>query len=391
MDAGIVIGQRDFNSGLANQGGSANSNTFSVPCGISSDGKRLFVVDRSNNRVFIYNSMPTPNNASADIVIGQPNFTSILANQGVSAGANTLSRPFDVCFDGKRLFIAEVNNNRVLIFNSVPTSNNASANVVVGQPDFATTSAGTTASKFSGPTHVFSDGKKLFVSDSANNRVLIYNFIPTSNGASANVVIGQPNFNVSNASDLYGATSRTVGYCYRVITDGKRLFICDGTFYRVLVYNSVPTNNYTAADIVIGQPTFTASGGSASATKFGASPYYLISDNRRLFISTLGSNRVLFYNSIPTANNASAGMVIGQPDFTSALANQGGTTRTNTLSGPRGMVYDGKRLYVVDTGNNRILIYNIGDSSIKPGPQFDQGKAPRRQGLRGCKRQRSSG
>ena len=46
------------------------------------DGTKLFIADTRNNRVLIYNSIPTENNASADVVIGQPDMVSNSANQG---------------------------------------------------------------------------------------------------------------------------------------------------------------------------------------------------------------------------------------------------------------------------------------------------------------------
>ena len=37
-----------------------------------------------------------------------------------------------------KLYIADTQNHRVLIFNSIPTANGAAADVVLGQPDFST-------------------------------------------------------------------------------------------------------------------------------------------------------------------------------------------------------------------------------------------------------------
>ncbi|UCD55255.1 MAG: hypothetical protein JSV93_00215, partial [Candidatus Omnitrophota bacterium] len=137
MSADVVIGQADFTSATANQGG-IGANTFYQPVYIFSDGKRLFISDYVNNRVLIYNSIPTSNNASADVVVGQPDFTSFVENQGntPTPGPNTIYHPQGIFSDGKRLFIVDTDNNRVLIYNSIPTSNNASADVVVGQADF---------------------------------------------------------------------------------------------------------------------------------------------------------------------------------------------------------------------------------------------------------------
>src|SRR5258706_9297716 len=74
MSASVVIGQPDFTSSSANQGGSANANTLSIlntAPDITTDGTKLILSDSLNSRVLIYNKMPTSNNASADVVIGQ--------------------------------------------------------------------------------------------------------------------------------------------------------------------------------------------------------------------------------------------------------------------------------------------------------------------------------
>jgi len=61
----------------------------------------------------------------------------------------------------------------------------------------------------------------------------------------------------------------------------------------------------------------------------------------------------------------------GRGDFTTTSS---GTTQ-NTFKAPRGIFSDGKRLFICDTSNHRVLIYNIGGSSVELGPQFEQGKA----------------
>ena len=191
--ADIVVGQETMTENTANQ--SLYGKTLYFSNGVYSDGTRLFVADTYNHRVLIYNTIPTSNGASADVVIGQADMTSGSANRGGSAGANTLYYPSDVYSDGTRLFVADRKNNRVLIYNTIPTSNGASADVVIGQANMTSNTANrggdVGANTLYYPMGVYSNGTRLFVTDHYNHRVLIYNTIPTSNGASADVVIGQ--------------------------------------------------------------------------------------------------------------------------------------------------------------------------------------------------------
>ncbi len=174
------------------------------------------------------------NGAAADLVLGQPNFTTFvepdLTQQKSDATANNLLNPVSVTSDGVRVYIADLGHNRVLIWNSLPTQNQQAADVVLGQPNMTsslpnnaftgTTAASSTdttnketpvmctqsngkdlannptypflcAATMSFPRYALSDGKFLFVADGGNDRVLVYKKIPTTNGAAADVILGQ--------------------------------------------------------------------------------------------------------------------------------------------------------------------------------------------------------
>jgi hypothetical protein len=55
--------------------------------------------------------------ASANTVIGQPDFTSNSENQGGSAAANTLFQQGSLFYGAGKLFVSDVTNNRVLVYN----------------------------------------------------------------------------------------------------------------------------------------------------------------------------------------------------------------------------------------------------------------------------------
>ncbi len=371
--AEVVIGQQNMTATDGNQGGSVGASTVYAPRGIYSDGQKLFIADSANSRILIYNTIPASNNVSADVVVGQQNMTSNSANQGGSVTANTLKYPYAVYSDGNKLFVADSYNNRVLIYNSIPTSNNASADVVVGQQDFThneiNQGGSVAANTLEGPYGVYSDGIKLFIVDGDNNRVLIYNSIPTSNNASADVVVGQPNM-TSNSANQGGSdpTASTLGIPYGVGSNGKKLFISDWGNNRVLIYNTIPTGNNASADVVVGQSSMTTNDDPSAAL---ATNLFLPSDvcsfGSKLAIVDRMINRVLIYNSIPTSNGAGASVVIGQPNTTSSGEDQGGSAGANTLDEPRGVAFGGTKMFVSDYDNNRVLVYDFG-------PQYAIGK-----------------
>src|SRR5258706_13875812 len=150
---------------------------------------------------------------AARLVIGQRTFTEQEpgARQDLLGGVSGLPYAADMLFvvDSNRVG-ASPQNERVMIFKNLsgtlprPTDEigydrpcpvcRGAADVVLGQVDFSTTDIAPTQKGLRTPTSVASDGRIVAVSDTDNNRVLIWNRIPTSNGVLADVVVGQPDF-----------------------------------------------------------------------------------------------------------------------------------------------------------------------------------------------------
>ena len=359
MEARVVVGQPNFDT----NGGSFSPNTWSDARSVSTDGKRLILANSGGSRLLIWNSIPTANFVSADIVLGQPNFTSTTINNG-GQSARTLSGPNAAVSDGKRLFVADSDNRRVLIYNSIPTMNFASASVVVGQSDFASSSGIASQSTLVLATQLAVDGERLFVADEGAHRVLIWNKIPTQNGTPADVVLGQTSFTATSS----GLAANKFNLPRAVYSDGKKLFVADQNNHRILIWNSIPTVNGTPADVVLGQLDFGSNSPGTSQTKMNK-PRMVFSDSVRLYVADTENDRILVWNQTPKANNTPADTVIGQADF---FANSGSVGR-NRFNRPHGVWSDGKNMYVMD--GNRVLIFSPGSSVVRLSPQFHQGKA----------------
>ena len=390
MPAAVVVGQSSFVTGSINQGGSAAANTLRSPAQTLVVNGKLLIADSQNNRVLVFNAIPTTDNASADVVIGQTSLTGTLENQGGAVAANTLDRPSGLATDGTRLFVLDRDNHRVLVYNTVPTANNASADVVIGHSTMTDASwcgegdAGNTTGVAAdclsaGPTGLLYDAGsgKLVVYDSDNNRVLIYNSVPTTNGAPADVVIGQADFtqNVGNRGGAAAADTLDLSTASGLGSYGGKLLIADRLNNRVLVYNSFPTANGASADVVIGQTNFTDTaangGGPVSAWGLDQPRGAQVDAQGRLFIPEANNSRVLVFNSIPTTNGASADLVIGQPDFGD---NTPRTTRQGLGTFPYEVSFTDRHLIVTDQGNHRVLVFT-NDSGI-PGSAGADSPAP---------------
>lgn len=353
--AQIVIGQPDFTGGLnCNQGASAAAHTLCAQEGAPALGKKLlYIPDSENYRVLGFKTVPTANDASANFVLGQTNFSNTSSGIG-KASFGFVAR---VAVLGKKLFVVDFDNSRVLIWNKLPTKTDALASVVVGQLNFTSKVQATTQSGLRLPEGIAVAGGKLFVSDRNNNRILIWNKIPTKNGAKANVVVGQADFTSSVSATTRTGLSNPEG----LWSDGKRLVVADYDNDRVLIWNKIPKSNGAPADVVVGEPDFiTADNPEPPDAQSLNQPADVSSDGTSLFVADARNNRVLVYNPFPTTNNPAANVVLGQADFTHSDSNAGnGAPSAQTLSGPFGVSVIGKQLFVSDDNNSRVLIFNL--------------------------------
>ena len=105
--AELVLGQTDFLTVSNNAGGGVSASSLSGPQSIFFDGTKLYIADTNNNRVLIWNVNPTSNKQAADIVIGQADMTSASENRGGAIADNTLFQPTAVHVSSSKLFIAD--------------------------------------------------------------------------------------------------------------------------------------------------------------------------------------------------------------------------------------------------------------------------------------------
>jgi len=302
----------------------------------------LVVPDSGNNRVLIYNS-PFATDESASVVLGQSQFTT--NNQGLTAA--TIYSAADTAEDSAgNIYVTDSGNNRVLQFKP-PFTNGMSASVVIGQPDFVTGNTNTTQTGLNYPGGLaFDSGGNLWVVDFANNRILQYQ-PPFATNMSASLVIGQPNFTSSDTA----TTNSGLFYPYLVAFDASGdLWVSDGGNNRVLEFIP-PFANGMAASLVIGQTDFVSNGEATTAGGLSQPVGVAFDSAGDLWIGDTYNNRVLEFNP-PLANGMSASLVLGQASFTA-----GGTSGgQNGFYWPFGLAFDSSgNLYAADYENNRTL------------------------------------
>jgi hypothetical protein len=349
--AKVVIGQKNF-TGDQCKNKSSKTTLCGSEGGPALGGKILYVPDSGGNRVLGFKKVPKKNGASAKIVLGQSNFS----NQKFGTSSTLFGFPARVATANNQLFMVDFENSRVLIWNKLPTKTNKPADVVVGQPDFTSSAGATTQSGLNRPENgLFVVDGKLLVSDRNNNRILIWNSIPTTNGAPADVVVGQPDFTSSSAATTDTGLHEPEG----IWSDGTLLVVADEANSRVLIWNNIPTSNGAPADVVIGQADFTSSDNPEPPTAQSFNqPGDVASDGTNLFVEDSSNNRILIFSPFPTSNNPTASVVLGQADFTHSARNAGNASPSaQTLDFPFGMSIIGTQLFVNDFGNNRFLMF----------------------------------
>ncbi len=422
--ARAVIGQDTFTENVPGTSGQVNGTQidgiannlsgkkFGGVGGLALAGNTLFATDSNriglfpnNNRVLVYRNIDQQIVAAdasitvylrrcpvcggeANVVMGQSAFD----GSDFSTTQSGMRLPTGVASDGIHVAVADTLNNRVLLWNSVPTVNGSDADVVLGQTGFTTNRPGIGNTALRGPQGVWIQDGRLFVADTGNNRVLIWNTLPTQNGQAASVVLGQPDFDTAPPANLIDLTlpgsATTMLNPVGVSSDGVRLIVSDLGYNRILIFKSIPTQNQTAADIVLGQIDFTKTFSNqtqdlceSTGTDTDGNPTYpsrcaatmnfprsAISDGTRLFVADTGNDRVLIFNQIASlVNGARADVILGQRDEFATIVTSldiQNTSASYVTPTPTSLAWDGKNLYVADPTDYRILIFSPGNQSV---------------------------
>lgn len=379
--ADVVIGQNDFTGGDKNKGGAPSAETLKAPHGgVDYADNVLYIADSDNNRVLGYLGIPNTDNTPADFVLGQADFTS----NSLGTAKDGYNVPQSTVVADNTLFLVDKDNHRVLILDPAPeTAGDASgqagdANVVVGQADFVSDGSACSNSTFDSPQFVTVADGKLIVSDGFNNRVLIWNDIPTTNGKPADLVLGQRDFDHCERNDqdgdgtTDGPSANTLSIPSGIWSDGERLVVVDGGNHRVLIWTTFPTSNQQPAELVLGQPSFAYNKpnaglglGQPTASSLALFLSGIDSNGDQLVVADGYNQRVLIWDEFPTENFQKADQVLGQSDFshhTKNDDNQDGNPDSSptarTFYGPSDVkIIDNKTLVVTDKGNNRVLVF----------------------------------
>ena len=406
-DATLVIGQPNFNS--REQGLGPNRLTRAHGIALDSEEQRLFVSDQGNNRILVFDVHPNRlrNDPRAIAVLGQPDF---FTNAARFTGAQTRPEaryglrsitPGGLDYDSlhKRLFVSQLPNNRILVFEAAPDKlqDNLEAFAVVGQPDFSTFDPVVSQTQFAFPKDPSVDSEKqmLYVSEGfpGGNRVMAFDIRPEvlRSGLAAIDVIGhldddgRDDFDRRMANDRLDGRTTTLARAVALDSRHHRLWVADEYNNRVLGFQLDRDNRVfdREARWVFGQPDFRTARADRSVSGMNV-PLAVAYDemDERLYVGDGWNDRVLIYDVDPTrllvGGNHSAATVLGQPDFE---VQEFGVARDRFDFGvdigrgiassmlPVGIALDvaRRRAFISDGGNHRILVFDIHRERLENG------------------------
>ncbi len=390
-----VLGQIGLTQNTLNFGGPS---ALDGPSGAAVDSHgNLYVVDQGNNRVLGFSSAASfVNGASANLVIGQPDFYSDRSGYP-TVTPSSLNQPIAAATDPQgNLYVSDYGDNRVveydapfasgytagepasITFGSTSSVNNSSG-CMIGQPT-------PSPDNLCDPTGVAFDAQgNLFVTDSGYNRVLLYlnpkapgggtPGVPGSAGdTTADLVFGQKDSftrfmpctttpQPTTASSLCIPDSWIGGLAVDSVGD---LFVADVYNARVLKYDTPlnpnsgePGAGDTVADLVIGQNGFSSA---AQCTKKRRESASVMCEPQGVAVDSIGNvyisdaNRVVEFDRPGLSGPQIARRVYGQKTFSSY--NCGLPTADSLCTALLPAVDGAGRLFVPDWGHNRLLSYD---------------------------------
>jgi hypothetical protein len=204
----------------------------------------------------------------------------------------------------------------------------------------------------------------LWVCDTGHHRVLGWRGTPAADNAPADLLLGQPAFDREGRNARGSAAADTLNVPTGICACGPGdagLAVADAWNHRVLLWHRRPTRSHQPPDVVLGQATFDGGESNRGQGRPTAStlfwPYCVAWDGRHLWVADTGNRRVLMWHGLPQRHGEAAARVLGQPDFEHRDENGGGAPTAASQRWPHAITFPAGGVCVADAGNNRLMLW----------------------------------
>ncbi len=379
--ARIILGATDDPLGLALPVVPSARSMFG-PRGVCSaaDGS-LWVSDTGHHRVLGWRRPPACDNAPANILLGQPAFDREGRNARGSTSADGMNVPTGIVACGARgegLAVADAWNHRVLVWHTRPTHSHQRADVVLGQADFDSGESNRgqthpTASTLFWPYCVSWDGARLWVADTGNRRVLMWEGLPRRHGEAASLVLGQRDFEQRDENSGAAPGAASMRWPHAISFPAGGLCVADAGNNRLMLWHRRPAANHMPCDVMVGQA------GDAAVEHNQANyypdagclnmPYGAAVAGDLLVVADTANSRLLAWPITElTRHGVNACALAAQPDWHSKGDNRWQPAMRDSVCWPYSVAMQGHdSLLVADSGNNRVLLWDL-TPSVSPAP-----------------------
>jgi hypothetical protein len=339
---------------------------------LTSTNSYLWVADTGHHRLLGWQNLPTQDNQPADWVIGQVDFESEGQNGNQGVGNNTFNVPTAICRCGEGLAVADAWNHRVLIWHKIPQGSNIPADIVLGQINFCENQPNR-GNSFPGANTlnwcygIYYYQGKLFVADTGNRRVLIWNQLPTENGQAADLVLGQVDMISRHENGGHDPDATSMRWCHDITVWQGNLVVTDAGNNRVMIWQGIPHINNQESVAILGQAKTNCGelnqGNYFPNSRSLSMPYGVDAVGDYLIVADTANSRLLIWKSpefITDLQGTEADGLVGQINFDSKSENRDfGLPKRDSLNWCYGINVCGDNVVVVDSGNNRVLIWKI--------------------------------
>jgi NHL repeat len=326
----------------------------------------LWVADTGHHRLLGWTALPTEDNEPATVLVGQRSFGGEGRNGRGDPGPATLNVPTGIaaCADG--LALADAWNHRVLLWRATPRRHNQPADIVLGQENFCSVEPNrareTPASDtLFWPFGVAWDGQRLWVADTGNRRVLVWDGLPTRSGQRADLVLGQRGFSCRDENSGGAPSAASMRWPHAIAFLESRVFIADAGNNRVMGWSKTPSSDGQPCETLLGQPgTDTADHNQGDYFPGAATlnmPYALTTVADWLVVADTANSRLVAWRGADIANGAAASRLAGQDDWRAKGENRWRSPSRDSLCWPYGLGISGRHAIIADAGNNRVLLW----------------------------------